>query len=179
MVVNSSIANKTKVTVFTTGGTIEKSYSEQDGSIANRESQLQQKLVSRLRLPFTEIEVCELLQKDSLDMTEEDRVFIHDQIVEAQSRGNPVVVLHGTDTMAKTLKVCEEQGGLLSVPVVFTGAMRPAGFDSSDALQNFTEALYAAQNVEPGLYLSFHGKLFQGSKVRKNRELGSFERTDF
>ena len=54
--------------------------------------------------------------------------------------------------------------------------MKPVGFEDSDAIQNFTEALYATQILQPGLYLSFHGNLFEGSAIRKNRELGTFEK---
>jgi len=167
--------SKRMVLVLTTGGTIEKSYSEQDGSIVNRQSQLRGKLLSKLRLPFTDIEVLELMQKDSLDMTPEDRTFICRQISLSFERKVPIVVLHGTDTLVGTLTVCRTGIPSPQVPVVFTGAMRPAGFDDSDALQNFTEALFAAQILQPGFYVSFHGRLFRDAQIRKNREKGTFE----
>ena len=166
---------KKKITVFSTGGTIEKSYSEEEGSVFNRESKLQSKLVSKLRTPGNDLEVFELMRKDSLDMTDDDRMFISDQIIAASEKGQPIVVLHGTDTMKETLDVVREHSPHPIVPVVFTGAMRPAGFDESDALQNFTEALYAARNLGPGLYLSFHGVLYRGGYAQKNREIMTFE----
>ncbi|HNR25955.1 MAG TPA: asparaginase domain-containing protein, partial [Methanobacteriaceae archaeon] len=52
-----------------------------------------------------------------------------------------VVVAHGTDTMHVTAEFCFNQIGLPQVPVVFTGAMIPMGFEDSDAAQNVTEAL--------------------------------------
>ena len=163
------------ITILTTGGTIEKSYCEEEGSVFNRESKLQTKLVGKLRLPFNGIEVFELMRKDSLEMDMNDRLFISDQIIVASEKGQPIVVLHGTDTMEETLKVVREYHPHPIVPVVFTGAMRPAGFDESDALQNFTEALFAARNLGPGLYLSFHGVLYRNGLARKNRELMTFE----
>lgn len=169
---------KRLVTVFTTGGTIEKTYSEQDGSISNRQSQLRQKLLSRLRLPYTDIEVIELMQKDSLEMNLQDRKIICQAIQKAFSAGHPIVVLHGTDTLSDTLSYCRGEIKSSPVAVVFTGALRPAGFDDSDALQNFTEALYAAQTAKPGLYVSFHGRLFHEEKIKKNREIGTFESED-
>ncbi len=167
---------KRMVLVITTGGTIEKSYCEEDGSVQNRESVLRTKLLSRLRLPYTDIRVVEIMAKDSLNMTDEDRHFILDKIRASwKSQKTPIVVLHGTDTLEKTVRLCFEQEPEPPVPVIFTGAMRPAGFDDSDAQQNFTEALFISQNVDPGFYLSFHGRLFKAPSFRKNPTKRTFE----
>ena len=53
--------------------------------------------------------------------------------------------------------------------------MKPLGFEDSDALQNVTEALFAARLVKPGVYISFHNRLFTVPGVRKNKELGTFQ----
>ncbi|MCB9024830.1 MAG: asparaginase [Bdellovibrionaceae bacterium] len=161
--------------ILTTGGTIEKSYSEDEGSLENRESLLQRKLIEKLRIPYTEVKVKTLMAKDSLHMTDEDREIIFQSIKESLGQCDGIVVLHGTDTLDKTLLYCYNQLAKPSIPVVFTGAMKPAGFDDSDALQNFTEALYASQVVAPGYYLSFHGHLFHGPNFKKNKLLRTFE----
>ena len=161
--------------ILTTGGTIEKSYSEDEGSLENRESLLQRKLIEKLRIPYTEVKVKTLMAKDSLHMTDEDREIIFQSIKESLGQCDGIVVLHGTDTLDKTLLYCYNQLAKPSIPVVFTGAMKPAGFDDSDALQNFTEALYASQVVTPGYYLSFHGHLFHGPNFKKNKLLRTFE----
>ena len=44
-----------------------------------------------------------------------------------------------------------------------------------DALQNITEALFAAKVSPPGFYISFHNQLFTVPNVRKNKQLGTFE----
>jgi L-asparaginase len=162
---------------MTTGGTIEKSYSEDDGSILNKESIFKERLLRRLRLPFTEIEVLEIMCKDSLDMTESDRETIAVALKEKLGSHDGIVVLHGTDTMEKTLKHCFSQIKNPKIPIVFTGAMRPAGFEDSDAQQNFTEALFAAQTCSPGLYISFHGTLFTAPNVTKDKTLKTFVKT--
>jgi L-asparaginase/Glu-tRNA(Gln) amidotransferase subunit D len=50
--------------VLTTGGTMEKVYSEKSGSVANVESKIDRYL-SRLRLPDCEVNVVALMNKDS------------------------------------------------------------------------------------------------------------------
>jgi L-asparaginase len=59
--------------------------------------------------------------------------------------------------------------------VILTGAMKPLGFDDSDAKQNVVEAIYAARLVSAGYYISFHGRLFKVPNVRKNKQRGTFE----
>ncbi|MCB0355706.1 MAG: asparaginase [Bdellovibrionales bacterium] len=164
-----------KIWIFTTGGTIEKSYSEDEGSLANRESVLKQKLLEKLRLPYTQVCINTILAKDSLDMNDEDRQLIFQRIQQALNEADGIVVLHGTDTLDVTMRFCESRLPQPTKAIIFTGAMKPAGFDDSDAIQNFTEALYAAQVADPGYYLSFHGQLFKGTHIQKNKQLRTFE----
>ncbi len=161
--------------VLTTGGTIEKTYSEEEGSLKNRESLLRQKLLNKLRLPTANIQIKTIMAKDSLLMDELDRKLIYNAINETFSDADAIIVLHGTDTLEKTLKYCHQQLNSPKIPVVFTGAMKPAGFDDSDAIQNFTEAVMASQVVKPGYYLAFHGQLFVGPNVIKNKNKMTFE----
>ncbi len=167
---------KTTIHIFTTGGTIEKSYHEIEGNLKNRESLLQKALISRLRLPYLNLHVHEVMAKDSLFLNNEDRLFIWGKVEEQMKDGSPIVILHGTDTMAKTAELFFEKCPKPPVPIVFTGAMVPMGFVDSDAKQNFTEALSVAQVAQPGLYLSFHGHVFDVPNVQKNLVLRTFEK---
>ena len=167
---------KTEIIVITTGGTIEKTYNERDGSLSNRGSQLK-KMLKRLRLPYTVIHHRDLFYKDSLDMTKEDREKITQTTQELLKQKKPIVILHGTDTMALTAEHIYNVLEHLTVPIIFTGAMTPFGFENSDALQNFTEALFASQIVDPGIYISMHGALHRMPGVVKNRDTGTFEKT--
>lgn len=164
-----------KVMIYTTGGTIEKSYNEFDGSLRNRESFLKDTILKRLRLPNTHITVTEVLAKDSLDMNLADRLLIWENVKKGIERGYLIVVLHGTDTMAETARIFHSRCPNPGVPVVFTGAMRPPGFEDSDATQNVTEALLAAKIAPPGHYVCFHGELIKVPNVEKNRERGTFQ----
>ncbi len=166
---------KQKIIIITTGGTIEKTYDEDTGVLLNKSSQLQE-MLKRLRLPYTEISQHDLLCKDSLEMTDKDREIIKRSVESFLSEGAPIVILHGTDTMAITAQHLYDTIKNPPVPVVFTGAMRPFGFENSDALQNFTEALLASTILSPAIYISMHNKVYKLPKVRKNRERGTFEK---
>jgi L-asparaginase len=166
------------VIIITTGGTIEKTYDEFDGSLENRGTSIKNRILSKLRLPYTNIHVLPLLSKDSLHMDETDRELICKTITVEAKKGAPIVVLHGTDTMAVTAKYCFENIAQLGVPVVFTGAMIPMGFEDTDATQNVTEALLAAKLLSSGLYISFHNQIFIVPHVHKNKEKRTFESSE-
>ncbi len=166
---------KQKIIVITTGGTIEKTYDEEEGALENRESLIKDEILSQLRLPYTELEVYSILAKDSLYMTDEDRSFLALSIKHHLSKKSPIVVLHGTDTMAHSAEYVLKELKNLPVPVVFTGAMKPFGFEDSDAKQNVTEALLASKLLAPGVYISFHNRIFLVPNVKKNKEKRTFE----
>lgn len=163
------------ISIVTTGGTIEKIYDEIEGSLQNRETIVKNKIIQKLRMPWTEISVKEIMSKDSLFMDDKDRATILKTIQELEASKNPIVILHGTDTMEVSSKYCFDHYPEVSVPVVFTGAMKPLGFDDSDALQNVIEAIFAARTMKPGYYITFHGKLFHVPNVRKDKKRGTFE----
>lgn len=171
---NTNISS-TDVTIITTGGTIEKTYDEFDGSLENRGTSIKNRILSKLRLPYTNIHVLALLSKDSLFMDDADRELICSTIVEEIKKNAPIVVLHGTDSMALTAKYCFDKIKNLSVPVVFTGAMVPMGFEDTDATQNITEALLSTKLLKPGFYISFHNQIFVVPNVKKNKEKSTFE----
>jgi len=163
------------LSILTTGGTIEKIYDEFEGSLQNRETIVRNKILQKLRLPYTDISVKQIMSKDSLFMDDKDREYILGCIKETENSGRPIVILHGTDTLDITSRFCFENYPEIKVAVVFTGAMKPLGFDDSDATQNVIEAIFAARILSPGYYATFHGKLFKVPNLRKNKKLGTFE----
>lgn len=170
-----------QIKLYTTGGTIEKSYDEEAGVLENRESFLAQVLTTKIRLPHTTIDLECLMNKDSLHMTIEDRLTICEAIIAAHEQKQPCIILHGTDTLVETTRVCKEElqkrGIQLQVPVVFTGAMRPVGYDTSDGPQNITEALIAVKILPPDIYISFHSQIFVAPDAVKNRTTKTFDWT--
>ena len=159
--------------VLTTGGTIEKMYSERAGTVVNDASKIGDYL-DMLRLPDTDVQVIPVMNKDSLEMTTEDRAELVSRMATLLGFKCPMVITHGTDTMAETGIYIQRAFPALSVPVILTGAMRPLGFERSDGLQNLTESLLAARLLAPGVYIAFHGQVFPADRAIKDRELGTF-----
>lgn len=162
-----------KVNVITTGGTIEKVYSEQTSTVENLDNQIYRYL-GRLRLPDCDVSVVPLMNKDSLEMTDADRAAILELVQQMLMERSAVVITHGTDTMVQTgLHLKQELPGL-RVPIVLTGAMTPLGFEGSDGLQNLTESLFAVRVLGPGIFVVMHNQAFPIDRVRKDRETSRF-----
>ncbi len=158
--------------LVTTGGTIEKIYSEQTGQVENLIAKIDRYL-KQLRLPDVRIEVTPLMNKDSLEMTDEDRELVL-TTVRGKVADAPVVVTHGTDTMVETGRLLKRRIAELKHPIILTGAMTPLGFERSDGLQNLTEGLFAARVLQPGVWIVMHGQVFDVDRARKDRELARF-----
>ncbi len=161
--------------VLCCGGTIEKVYSEQSGAVVNLDSKIDRYL-SQLRLPDARIETVRLMNKDSLEMTDEDRLVVLEAVRSRLVDGVPIVITHGTDTMVQTGMFLRAELPGLGVPIVLTGAMSPLGFERSDGLQNLTESLLAARIVGAGVWLVMHGQVFPIEGTRKDRERATFVR---
>jgi L-asparaginase len=162
-----------RIYVIATGGTIEKVYSEQTGNVQNLDSKID-RYFRQLRLPDADIQVTHLMNKDSLEMTGEDRARVLNLVREKLKDRAPIVITHGTDTIVDTGLVLRNSLEDLQVPVVLTGAMTPLGFEASDGLQNLTESLLAARILPPGVYVVMHNQVFPVDRVRKDREAARF-----
>lgn len=162
-----------RVHLLSTGGTIEKIYSEQSGSVINLDSKIERYLRS-LRLPDCEVVPRHLMNKDSLEMTDEDRAEVLRAVQALLHEREPIVITHGTDTLVDTGNFLKQRLPNLPVPIVFTGAMTPLGFEHSDGLQNLTESLLAAKILPAGIWLVMHNQVFPIDQVRKDRERAEF-----
>lgn len=158
------------VRLLVTGGTFDKHYDEIHGTLAFGETNVPAVLArGRCLLP---VEVQVLMLKDSLDLTDADRA----QIVAAAraSTERRLVVTHGTDSMVESAAALARAE--LGKTIVLTGAMIPFALGSSDGLFNLGSALSFAQVLPPGVYVAMNGNYYPWDNVRKNRELGVFER---
>lgn len=163
-----------RIYLISTGGTIEKVYSETTGTVRNIDFKLDRYLQS-LRLPNLEIDPVLLMNKDSLEMTDADRDLILSTVREKLTQQPaPFVITHGTDTMVETGLHLKSHLDALAVPIILTGAMTPLGFERSDGLQNLTESLIAARILTAGVWLVMHNEVFPIDRVRKDRERAVF-----
>lgn len=161
------------VYVITTGGTIEKTYSEQQGVVSNAASKIERYL-RLLRLPDLEVNLVPLMNKDSLEMTDSDRFLLLGTVRAILKEKTAMIITHGTDTMVESGLYLKRSLPDVSVPVVLTGAMTPLGFEGSDGLQNLTESLFAIRLLRPGIYVVMHGQSFPIDHVSKDRALSTF-----
>ena len=173
MEMSQPIPRKRRIALISTGGTIEKTYDELDGVLSNEVSVLEV-MLSRLELEGVHIDRVTLMNKDSLEMTPEDHELIATTALQCASDFDGVVVVHGTDRLAETGKRIHELAPQPPVPIVLTGAMRPYVMRTTDAMQNLTEALLAAQIAAPGVYVAMHNQLLSFPGVRKDLERGTF-----
>jgi L-asparaginase len=157
------------IRIFVTGGTFDKEYNERDGVLYFKDTHLREMLaLGRCDLP---VEVRTLMMVDSLEMDAEDRQVVLQQC--RKSRGDRIVVTHGTDTMEVTARLLGE--AIADKTIVLTGAMIPFAFGSSDGLFNLGAALAFAQSLPHGVYVAMNGRCFRWDRVRKNRDRGTFE----
>lgn len=160
------------IRIITTGETFDKLYDEIKGELTFRQSQLP-RILQQSRCTL-QIQLEGPLAIDSLYMSEEQRQEVANNCL--ASTEDRIIVIHGTDTMAKTAEVVAK-----ALPegdhhtVVFTGAMIPYSLENSDAIFNLGCAFSAVQLLSPGVYICMCGKIFLWDNVRKNKEKGIFE----
>ena len=159
------------IRILVTGGTFDKEYDEVRGRLFFKDTHVPEMLdKGRSRVP---VSVRTLMMIDSLDMNDADRALVVEQC--RQSDVDRLVVTHGTDTMVETARAVAA-ANLEGKTVVFTGAMIPYAFGSSDGLFNLGSALSFAQVLPPGVYVAMNGQHFPWDDVRKNRDTATFER---
>ncbi|HKE87411.1 MAG TPA: asparaginase domain-containing protein [Vicinamibacterales bacterium] len=158
------------IRIIVTGGTFDKRYDEIRGQLSFDATHLPEML--RLGRSHVETTIETLMMIDSLEMTDEDRARIARSCAEcAETR---IVITHGTDTMVETARAVAEV--VRDKTVVFTGAMVPYAFGSSDGLFNLGSALSFAEVLPAGIYIAMNGQHFAWDAVRKNQQTGVFER---
>ncbi|MEQ1498558.1 MAG: asparaginase domain-containing protein [Novosphingobium sp.] len=156
------------ILVLTTGGTIDKSYFDALSEYQIVESGIPA-LLAEARVALAH-RVVEVMRKDSLELTDQDRAEIARAVREAPE--NRIVITHGTDTMTETAQVLAQAAP--GKTICLTGALSPARFAETDAHFNLGMAFAAAQVARPGVYIAMSGEVFDGLKVRKDRAAGKF-----
>jgi L-asparaginase len=157
-----------KLTIITTGGTIDKIYFDAASAYHIGEPQIGE--ILRAFNVSIEYDIVSLMRKDSLEMNGDDRQLIRKTVLEHDA--HRFVITHGTDTMVDTAKALD---GIDDKVVVLTGALNPARFIGSDAVFNIGCAVAAAQILPTGVYIAMNGRIWNPDHVRKNREANRFE----
>ncbi|KXS52317.1 MAG: L-asparaginase [Marinobacter sp. T13-3] len=156
------------IQIFTTGGTIDKVYFDANSQFEIGDSLLRELLAeANIQEGY---QLAELMRKDSLELTDEDRQSIEAAVRESDAQR--ILITHGTDTMALTAEQLRQVPGRT---IVLTGAMQPARMRRTDAVFNLGFAWAALQLLPPGVYIAMNGEVFEAGKVRKNLQAQKFE----
>ncbi len=158
-----------KILFIQTGGTIDKDYPLLTrGYPFEITEPAVQRILENIN-PAFDFEILPLLQKDSLDLTEEDREKILQACID--SAVNKIIITHGTDTIIETAQKLSQ---VKDKVIILTGAMRPERFSNSDAGFNIGVAIGAINVLDNGIYIAMNGKIFDYQKVARDSETGKF-----
>ena len=159
------------ILILITGGTLDKVHDTiTEGLVfeGGSESQVSDVLrVGRCHHPAQKI----VMQKDSLEMTDEDREAILKAVLNAEQ--DRIVITHGTGTMEQTAKYLDGKVGERTI--ILTGAMRPQSLGKSDAGFNLGGAIIAAQTLDYGVFAVMNGRVFDAQNLHKDTALGRFD----
>ena len=130
------------------GGTFDKEYDELSGKLFFRNSHVSEML--KLGRSKLKVKLEKVFMIDSLEMTVSHRKQLLKKCTTCKE--DRIVITHGTDTMVESAKVIGQ--AQLNKTIIFTGAMVPYKFGSSDGLFNLGASLAFAQTLKPGVYVA-------------------------
>lgn len=159
----------TKILIINTGGTFNKVYNPINGLLeVDIKGEALKSITSKWHC---EVEIINIIGKDSLDMSNRDRLEL--LAIISQSDFYHILIVHGTDTMDITAEYLND--GDLEKCIMLTGAMVPYSIDPVEATANFCSA-YGYMNAmhKEGIYISMNGVINSYDKVKKDRSKGKF-----
>ncbi len=157
------------ILIISTGGTFNKIYNAKNGELEiDPHSKALHHIASKW---LCEFEICNIIGKDSLHMSSQDRLELLSTI--HQSNHHDIIVVHGTDTMYITAAYLADAE--LEKTIVLTGAMVPYSIDPVEATANLTSAYgYLTALTKRGVFIAMNGCLESYEKVTKNHKEGRF-----
>ncbi len=158
-----------KILIISTGGTFNKVYNPITGELViDKESKALNTIASKWLCHF---EIINIIGKDSLDITDQDRLMLLTTI--NNSDLNNIIVIHGTDTMDLTAAYLANAD--IKKCIVLTGAMVPFSIEPIEATANLASAFGYLQTLTyNGIYIAMHGLVDFHTQVVKDREHGKF-----
>ena len=158
-----------KILIISTGGTFNKHYNPINGTLEiDKTSSSLQEIASKWLCSF---EILNIIGKDSLEMTNHDRLELLSTI--HQSDYDKIIIVHGTDTMDITAEYLADAE--LEKTIVLTGAMVPYSIDPTEATANLASAYgYLNALEKEGVFIAMNGVMGLYGKVKKNRKEGRF-----
>lgn len=159
-----------KIVFVQTGGTIDKDYPHTTKGWAFEFGEPATNRILEKLNPSFDYEVLTAFQKDSLEITDEDRKSLAEMI---QNRPeSKFIITHGTDTLIETANFLNQH--VANKLIILTGAMLPERFSNSEAPINIGCAIAAANLLDQGVYVTMHGIVKEQSAIKRNMETGAF-----
>jgi L-asparaginase len=158
-----------KILIISTGGTFNKVYDPIKGEFSIDEaSHALEQIASKW---LCEFKIVNIIGKDSLDMTNHDRLELLATI--SHSDHHAILIVHGTDTMDVTAEYLADAD--LEKCIVLTGAMVPYSIDPVEATANLSSAYgYINALEQEGVFIAMNGVMGPYEKVKKDRTKGRF-----
>ena len=168
------MANKTRILLIYTGGTIGMIKDPETGTLKSFNFENLIDRIPELRLLDCIIESVSFENPiDSSEMNPEYWIKIAEIIEDNYNSYDGFVVLHGSDTMSYTSSAISFMLENLNKPVVFTGSQLPIGDLRTDAKENLITSIQIAslkENNEPVIKevcLYFEYKLYRANRTTK------------
>ena len=126
---------------------------------------------------FTQIHTEQIANIDSCDMSDKIWLKLARRCKKLASKARGIVITHGTDTMEETaffLSLVLER----KLPIILTGAMRPATSVEYEGAKNLYNALLLANSQSlKGVFVTMNGTIFLGKSVQKihTQNINAFE----
>ncbi|MCF6243674.1 MAG: asparaginase domain-containing protein [Sulfurovum sp.] len=158
-----------KICIINTGGTFNKIYNPINGSLEiDTEYRALKSIAKRWMCHF---DIKSIINKDSLEMTDEDRDILLETTKETSA--SHIIIIHGTDTMHVSASYLAQ--AKLEKYIIFTGAMVPYSIDPTEATANLASAYgYLMALDKDGVYIAMNGVFGSFNKVKKDRVKGYF-----
>lgn len=160
-----------KILIISTGGTFNKVYNPLNGELTvDKTSKAVKEIASKW---LCEFEILNIIGKDSLEMTNHDRLELLATI--SHSPYYKIIIIHGTDTIDVTAAYLDDAD--LEKKIVLTGTMVPYSIDPVEATANLCSAYgYISALQKEGIYIAIHGQMDDYKKITKDRIKGKFTR---
>lgn len=161
-----------KILLIQTGGSIDKDYPQTKMGYAFEITGSAALRIFEKINPDFEYEFLPLFKKDSLLITNDDRIELYQTCKNAKIE--KIIITHGTDTMIETAEILSD---IKNKAIIITGAFRPEKFKNSDADFNIGVAVGALNILKEGIYIAMNGCIFPYNNVTRD-ENGKFITND-
>tara|TARA_R110001583_G_scaffold42275_2_gene134447 strand:+ start:159 stop:644 length:486 start_codon:yes stop_codon:yes gene_type:complete len=159
-----------KIIFIQTGGTIDKDYPHTTKGWAFEFGEPAVGRILEKLNPSFEYKLITAFQKDSLEITNDDRNVLVDLI--KNLKDDKFIITHGTDTMIETASYLSKY--IKNKRIVITGAMLPERFSNSDASINLGSAIGAINILDDGIYIAMHGIVKTFNEINRNLKTGKY-----